>query len=371
MKNHSNNQQAFLALLRAGLWEKDACLLPYGNIDFQEIYRLAQEQSVVGIIAAGLEHIIDIKVPKKDVLTFVGSTLQLEQRNNAMNCFIAELMERLNRGGVYPLLVKGQGIAQCYERPLWRTCGDVDLLLDDNNYEKAIQLLCDYYQNDWEEDPLDKHWEMIVDPWEIELHGRLNTHLSKRIDKGIWNIQYNAFIDNRFRLWHNNGVGIALPQIDDDIIFIFTHILKHFFHGGIGLRQICDWCRLLYIYKTEINVQLLETRLRKMSIMTEWKAFAALAVDTLGMSVEAMPFYDTRFTVKGERIFALILELGSFGHNRDNSYYQEYPYIVYKAMSLCRNTWDAMRHFMIFPLDATRVWWNRLCVGIMTVAKGK
>ena len=49
----NNNQQAFLELVRAGLWEKDACLLQYGNIDFQEVYRLAQEQSVVGLVAAG------------------------------------------------------------------------------------------------------------------------------------------------------------------------------------------------------------------------------------------------------------------------------------------------------------------------------
>ena len=80
----SNNQKAFLALVRAGLWEKEVQLTSFGQIDFNEVYRLAEEQSVVGLVAAGIEHISDLKVPQALVLQIVGQTLQLEQRNNAM-----------------------------------------------------------------------------------------------------------------------------------------------------------------------------------------------------------------------------------------------------------------------------------------------
>ena len=86
-KSRNNNQQAFLESVKAGLWEKDVCLLPYGNIDFQEIYRLAQEQSVVGLVAAGFEHVKDVKIPQEIALSIAGETLQLEQRNIAMNSF--------------------------------------------------------------------------------------------------------------------------------------------------------------------------------------------------------------------------------------------------------------------------------------------
>ena len=123
-----NNTQAFLALVRAGLWEKDVQLSSYGDIDFKEVYRLAEEQSVVGLVAAGIEHIVDIKIPKEDALQFVGQSLQLEQQNTAMNHFIGVIVDKMRAAGIYTLLVKGQGIAQCYERPLWRSCGDVDFL---------------------------------------------------------------------------------------------------------------------------------------------------------------------------------------------------------------------------------------------------
>ena len=125
----NNNQEAFFALLRAGLWEQEVRLENLGPIDFGEVYRLAEQQSVVGIVAAGLEHDIDTRIPKEDALTFAGAAVQLEQRNVAMNSFVADLIQKLRSNGVYTLLVKGQGLAQCYERPLWRTCGAVDLFL--------------------------------------------------------------------------------------------------------------------------------------------------------------------------------------------------------------------------------------------------
>ena len=121
------NKETFFALLRAGLWEKDVRLSDYGEIDFQLIYSMVEEQSVVGLIAAGLEHVQDVKVTQNDALNFVGTTLQLEQQNSAMNEFVARLIGNLREKGVYALLIKGQGIAECYERPQWRASGDVDL----------------------------------------------------------------------------------------------------------------------------------------------------------------------------------------------------------------------------------------------------
>ena len=53
--------------MRAGLWGTAVRLLPYGAIDFKMLYALANEQSVVGIVAEGIEHIADMKPAKKDV----------------------------------------------------------------------------------------------------------------------------------------------------------------------------------------------------------------------------------------------------------------------------------------------------------------
>lgn len=91
-KNKNAITKAFLKLLQAGFWEKDVELREYGFMDFAEIMRLAEEQSVVGIVTAGLEHVKDIKVPQEWTLQFIGTTLQIELRNKEMNAFVERLI---------------------------------------------------------------------------------------------------------------------------------------------------------------------------------------------------------------------------------------------------------------------------------------
>ena len=57
MKLQDSNCNAFLALVRAGLWEKDVYLSEYGKIDYDGILKLTQEQTVVGLVTAGFEQL--------------------------------------------------------------------------------------------------------------------------------------------------------------------------------------------------------------------------------------------------------------------------------------------------------------------------
>jgi hypothetical protein len=359
------NQQAFFALVRAGLREKDVRLLRYGTLDFNEVYRFASEQSLVGLIAAGIEHVTDVKIPQSIALMFVGDTLQLEQRNKAMNEFIAKLVERLKKEYILTLLVKGQGIAQCYERPLWRTSGDVDLLLDEVNYQKAAKLLLTFASNVEEEDKVVRHLAMNIGEFEVELHGTLCGQIRKSVDNGLIEVQEDTFENQRFRIWHNNNTDVLLPCANNDVVFVFAHIYQHFFGEGIGLRQICDWCRLLWTYKDEIDKPLLESRLKSMHLMDKWQAFAALAVEYLGMPVDAMPFYSTstKWKKKADGIIALILESGNFGHAVDKSYKHKYPTIIRAIVAASHHTSVAFRHFLIFPIDSFLGWIRLVYLG--------
>lgn len=137
----SRNQKVFLKLVNAGLLGKEVHLSQFESIDYHEVYRLAEGQSVLGLVAAGLEHVVDVRIPQQWTLQFAGQAILLEQRNKAMNAFIAKLISKLREEDIYTLLVKGQGIAQCYEKPLWRAAGDVDLYLSKDNYNKAKAFL--------------------------------------------------------------------------------------------------------------------------------------------------------------------------------------------------------------------------------------
>ena len=315
--SRDNNLEAFFALVRAGLWEKEVRLLPFGKLDYGDILRLAEEQSVVGLVTAGLEYVADVKVPQEWVLQFVGQSLQIEQRNTAMNKFIAEMVDKMRVVGIYTLLVKGQGIAQCYERPLWRASGDVDLLLSEVNYKKAKELLLPLSSNSKNEERYSQHLGMSIGQWYVEIHGSLRTGLSERVDKEVDANQKDVFYGGQVRSWKNGSTQVFLPAPGNDVFFVFTHFIKHFYKEGMNLRQICDLCRLLWTYRDSLDYGMLEKRIRRAGLVSEWQAFAALAVDYLGMPVEAMPMNDSRFKNKAERILKHILKGEPYSKIRD------------------------------------------------------
>lgn len=359
MRSLDNNTQAFLALVRAGLWETDIRLLQYGIIEFKEIHRLAEEQSVSGLVAAGLEHVTDIKVPKDISLQFVGQALQLEQQNKKMNGFIVSLINKMRDEDIYSLLVKGQGIAQCYEKPLWRASGDVDLYLNESNYIKARAFLGSKASHIDVEDKKKLHQGMNIDSWVVELHGTLHTDISRRVNKGLNEIHHKIFYGGEVRSWNNSGTTVFLPSENEDVLIVFTHILNHLFIEGVGLRQISDWCRLLWTYRNSLDKDLLRKRLGRMGLIRIWHVFASLAVDKMGMPEDAMPFYVRgKYENKSRKALELVIESGNFGHNKDLSYRVKYKGLTYKMVSFWRRLSDFVRLSFVFPIDAPRFFFS-------------
>lgn len=369
----ANSTKAFFALLGAGLWETDLQLLPLGEIDYTEIYRLAEEQSVVGLVAAGMNHVVDIKIPKQDLLQFIGATLQMEDRNKAMNYFIGVIVDKMHKAGIYTLLVKGQGVALCYERPLWRSSGDVDFYLSQEHFTKAKAFFRPLVESFDPDNDYSSHINMSYDPWVVEIHANQHCGLSSRIDKVLDTIHSDLFSGGNIRSCNIGDTQVFLPSPDNDIIIVFTHFLNHFYRGGLGVRQICDWSRLLWTYKDSINLHLLKDRLHSMGLQTEWKAFGAFAVEYLGMPKDAMPFYENsgKWSRKAKKINRFIIEVGNFGHNREAAYNENQPRFVRKALSYSRRIEDLFHHASIFPFDSIRFLFGITFKGLRSFAHGE
>lgn len=298
------NIRAFLALIRAGLWEEEVQLAPYGDIDFSSVYKIAERHGVVGLVAAGLEYVKDIRIPQNIALLFAGHAIQLEQRNKSMNEFIGSLVEKMRKDDVYGMLVKGQGLAQCYLKPLWRSSGDIDLFFSRDRYNKAVGYFTSLSSECVQDSQYTKSYGVIIQSWLVELHGTLRSGLSTRLDKVLDNVQDDVFYGGDVRSWMNGKTQVFLPGVNSDLFFLFTHFARHFYHHEFLIRQACDWCRFLVTYQESVNKKQLEERLKKTNLMTEWKAFAAFAVEYLGMPKDFMPFYNAlpKWGKKAEKI---------------------------------------------------------------------
>lgn len=349
----------------------------FKDADWNKVHLLAQEQSVLGFMLQGIDRLkaydSRFMVPQVLLLHWIGEVQVIEQENKEMDAFVAKIIDKLRNEKIYAILVKGQGVAQCYERPFLRSCGDVDLFLNWADYDKAkafLMPLASKFETEYESS---KHLGMIIDGWTVELHGSLRVGLPKRINRVLDDIQSDTFNVGNMRSWMNGGTQIFMLGVENDIMYVFVHFLNHFYKEGVGLRQICDWCRLLWTYRDEIDKKKIEGRIRRMRLVSEWKAFGAYAVEYLGMPIEAMPMYEpsAKWVKKAERINVFIMSVGNMGHNRDMSHFSNKPYLIRKCISMGRRIGDLINHARIFPLDSLRffpyIMWN----GLRSAARGE
>ena len=115
MAFNNNTIESFFLLVRAGLFGRTEGIeefLPDG-VDWEEVYRLADEQSVAGLVADGIDlirvefsktHPDTPLVPEDWSLRFVTVILQQEQCNLGMNRFVEQLIGRLQRRNVRAIL---------------------------------------------------------------------------------------------------------------------------------------------------------------------------------------------------------------------------------------------------------------------------
>ena len=238
--NKGDSKEVFFALVRTGLFPFQGTESQIDvEVDWTEVMRLAETQSVTGLVASGMEYLrfhghtyrmdgtdMDCGIPLTEKMKLMGMAMLIEQRNTDMNHFIHDLVEELYNENINTLLVKGQGVAQCYTRPLWRACGDVDFLFDEEGYEKAKKILTRLATKVEPEGQYKKHLAMHINHWTVELHGNMRCGLSRKMDKELDFIQCEMFNGGDVRSWMNSGTKINLPGVNSDILFVFTHFIK-------------------------------------------------------------------------------------------------------------------------------------------------
>lgn len=365
MKYSEISIDAFFLLVRAGLFgcTEGVERLQLDDVDWDVVSKLAETQFVEGVVAGGIEHLrndssainFSQSVPHKWRLRMISKALHLEKRNQEMNKFIAQLTGKLRQRNIHCILVKGQGVAQCYEKPLWRTYGDVDLLLNEDDYQKAKDFLMPYASAAQAENSYKKHLALSIGRWTIELHGSLRCGFSSRIDRELDKIQNDTFYTENVSLWMDGDVPVTLLGQENNVLFVFVHLLNHFYKEIIGMKQICDWCRMLWSYRDSLDLVILEKQLNKMGLMSEWRAFGAFAVNYLGATEGAIPFYsgDAKWNRKARQIQQFILKSGNLRRKGQKSP-AEVSFLKRKQKSVWQRFGNMANHITIFPLDTLR-----------------
>lgn len=372
--NISSAERLFFVLLRNGLWgaapdrEGLGATLPSPD-EWEQVLLTAKEQTVIGLIADGAKDCPKGFIPKDISLKMMMQLLAIEKRNALVNEHVARIKRTLCEAGIPFIMVKGQAVALDYLKPNGRMPGDIDLIVRPEDYEAAKRSISGIAVALEVEDLSKLHFGAMAGDQEIEIHGTVHTGLGDRINNVLDSVQAQLFTKEGHRLHDYAGESVCIPSVDFDALYIFVHLLQHFYCGGLGLRQLCDWARVLHTNRDLIDRGLLAQRLKDMRTTNEWEAFVAFLVKYIGLPEEDAPLYSHDSEVRADKIWKFIRMVGNFGKKRKRRDRSKDPYLIRKVESLCINTQDFLNHFGIFPRDSVRFFSQYLFTGVRTVIK--
>lgn len=365
------DRNIFFGLIRSSLWNEPCPDVPSGY-DWRPVLSMAKEQTLLGLVADALrKYPKDNGLDKSDLQILQGLLMKNIQAHAMLDRKLAETVKILNSAEIPSVLFKGQGLAINYPDPFLRQCGDIDLYVGDDNYDRACELLVSAFGKDEINSESVKHYHMMTDGVTVELHRIAETmpgyFTNKRFQK--WTIEnlHGSFL----REVTINDTVINLPPFSFDPIYILNHAWHHFMNGGIGLRQICDWAVYLHCYNGKIDVQKLQQDLDSFRLKDVWQAFAAIAVRYLGLPAEECPLYNGKHDKKVERILEFIMSEGNFGQY-DSRRKSPRPkgYAAGKLHSFRNISSRFVRMFLLFPMKTLQYWMAYFINGIYGFLKG-
>ena len=310
----------FFELLQVAIGNRQALTSRPTDEEWELLYSECEKHALLGIAFCGVERLPKEQFPPFDVAAeWVHDAQVAKERNILLNQRCKEVCEYFKHDGFNSCILKGQSNLINYPEYLrdYRTAGDIDVLcwpkngclnrmkvlayvknlyVTNNNYTKPEIL---YHHVDWEFAGIS-----------VEIHFRASYFL-------------NPLYNRRFQNWVNDNLcsmvcwgeqEFPIPSVSFNAVYQLTHIYRHLFSEGIGLRQLLDYYFVLR--------RLGEDRDQKSEIMRViehlgMKKFANAVMYVL-QKVFAMPDAyllcppDKR---EGEFLLSEIMISGNFGRN--------------------------------------------------------
>ena len=348
MKQH---EEVFFSILRSALW-KHPVQIPEGFKEWNKVMKLAVDQAMQGLVGDVILTTPDLlcRFPDKAVEKLQDIPLNSMAMHTTLNNTLILVMKTLRAAGIEPVLLKGQGIAQYYPIPQLRQCGDIDLYVGEENYEKAYEALLPIVTeieergNIWNYHHFHAHIGSVL----LEIHHKVEHAFTDSTEK-ILRKYTDAGLNENLNRVKIGDVEVNTPEINYNACYVFFHLWRHYVAAGVGLRQICDLGCYLHHMRDKLDRNYLQTYLEEMNLMTPWQTFGCIIVDKLGMPEDSFPFYNPKMMKKSEKLLEVILREGNFGKSTEFVRVHSRSYLYEKYFSLKCHIERFIKMFSIFP----------------------
>lgn len=330
----------FLALTKVSVGNADRLPYPPSEQEWKFLFKTANNHTISGPLFEALDKLpAEQRPPRKVFVDWLATTEKIRHDSREANHNAVWAGKKFIQAGFRNVILKGQGNAHLYPDPLSRQPGDVDVWLEGSR-KKIIGYVRKYFPN------IRIQWVEMEFPIKkgccIEVH-TMPSFMSNPFDNRRLK-QY--FLQHAEEVFANPAISIEegemrIPTTRVNMLFQLTHIYRHLFNEGIGLRQVMDYYYLLqqkeaslYINETALLVKTLHMERFCRALMYVLQEVFGLQEDRMIMSPDSQ---------EGQFLLAEILQAGNFGHADERNHLKQSKWGNFWQMT--RRNWRFISHY--------------------------
>lgn len=218
------------------------------NADWNVLYAIAKKQALTGVLFHGIKQLPKELAPDAGLLMqWMGMAQKIRQQNIRLFLDSAKVCKKFKEVGFRNCILKGQGNALLYPDPYMRTPGDIDIYLAGGRKRVMLYInkVCPNQVMRYH------HVDFPVMKTVIEVHFTpsymffpVHNHRMQKWFKEVMDLQCSNAVTLP------DGYGeITVPTMNFNVIYILSHLYRHVFTEGIGLRQLLDYYYVLMVWE--------------------------------------------------------------------------------------------------------------------------
>ena len=220
--------------------------------DWKELYAIAQKQALLGVLFHGIQRLPKELAPEQKLLMqWMVMAEMIRKQNIRLFQDSVKVCKNFENKGFANCILKGQGNALLYPDPYMRTPGDIDIYLAGGRKRvmKYVNKVCPNQVMRYH------HVDFPVMKTAIEVHFT-PSYMFFPIHNSRMQKWFKEVMGEQCNHWVSlpDGYGeIHVPQVSFNVIYILSHLHRHIFTEGIGLRQLLDYYFVLLKWHTDLT----------------------------------------------------------------------------------------------------------------------
>ena len=222
------------------------------EVDWKELYAIAKKQALLSVLFHGIQRLPKELAPEQKLLMqWMVMAEIIRKQNIRLFQDSVKVCKNFENKGFANCILKGQGNALLYPDPYMRTPGDIDIYLAGGR-KRVMQYINKVCPNQ----VMRYHYvDFPVMKTAIEVHFTpsymffpIHNSRMQKWFKEVMGLQCSNVVTLP------DGYGeIHVPQVSFNVFYILSHLYRHIFTEGIGLRQLLDCYFVLVKWHTDLT----------------------------------------------------------------------------------------------------------------------